>query len=93
MKVEKIEIKNKYSNEINKLNEENIVYKLNIKNLYKTIEDLNNSINIIKQKEDNYIKDKLEIKHLKAVNNKIYENYLMLNEEFNTFLFLQNKKK
>ena len=51
MKVEKIEIKNKYSNEINKLNEENIVYKLNIKNLYKTIEDLNNSINIIKQKE------------------------------------------
>ena len=25
MKVEKIEIKNKYSNEINKLNEENIV--------------------------------------------------------------------
>ena len=92
MKVEKIEIKNKYSNEINKLNEENIVYKLNIKNLYKTIEDLNNSINIIKQKEDNYIKDKLEIKHLKAVNNKIYENYLMLNEEFNTFLFLQNKK-
>lgn len=91
LKNEKRELKTKYTEEINKLNEQNLMDKITISNLNNKIEELNNNLQEIKIEEKNYMNYKIQIKNLQLQNNKIFENYLMLKEELDSYLYLQRK--
>ena len=92
LKDEKIEMKKKFTEEINKLNEQNFMDKITINNLNNKIEELNNSLQAIQIEEKNFMNYKIQIKDLQLQNTKIFENYLMLKEELDSYLYLKRKK-
>ena len=91
LKNEKRELKTKYTDEINKLNEQNLMDRITITNLNTKIEELNNNLKEKQIEEKNYMNYKIKIKNLEQQNNKIFENYLMLKEELDSYLYLKRK--
>lgn len=93
MKSEKKETKSKYKKEIMKLNEQIKFDKIDIDNLNEKIEELNIGIKEKQNDEQNRLNYRLQIKNLERQNMKLYENYLMVKEELNSYLYLGIKNK
>ena len=61
------------------------ILKLNLK-----IEELSSEISELKKVEKGIINYKIQIKNLEAYNIKIFENYLMIKEELDSYIYLRN---
>ena len=89
-KIEIKEMKKKHFEEINLLKGEILNDKNVINELNKKIEELNIEIKESEKKEKININHKIQIKNLISQNMKILENYLMVKEELNSFLYIRN---
>ena len=89
-KIEIKEMKKKHFEEINLLKGEILNDKNVINELNKKIEELNIEIKESEKKEKININHKIQIKNLISQNMKIFENYLMVKEELNSFLYIRN---
>ena len=89
-KIEIKEMKKKHLEEINLLKGEILNDKNVINELNKKIEELNIQIKENEKKEKININHKIQIKNLISQNMKIFENYLMVKEELNSFLYIRN---
>ena len=81
-----------YLDEINKLNEKNFIANVYIEQLNQKIESLNNEIKENKKLEKKIIEYQIKIKHLEANKNQTLENYLMMKEDFESYIYLKNNK-
>ena len=89
-KIEIKEMKKKHLEEINLLKGEILDDKNIINELNKKIEELNIVIKENEKKEKININHKIQIKNLISQNLKIYENYLMVKEDLDSFLYIRN---
>ena len=83
-------MKKKHLEEINLLKGEILDDKNVINELNKKIEELNIEIKENEKKEKININHKIQIKNLISQNMKIYENYLMVKEDLDSFLYIRN---
>ena len=90
---EQFELKTIYMNEIKKLKDENLIARIYIEKLNQKIEKLKNEVREVKTVEKDIINYKIQIKNLEAQNIKLFENYLMLKEELDSYLYLRKKIK
>ena len=93
MEIEQKKMKNEYIDEINKLNEKNFIANVYIEKLNQKIESLNYEIKETKKVEKKIIGYQIQIKHLKEYNNQTLENYLMMKEDFESYIHLKNNKR
>ena len=93
MEIEQKKMKNEYIDEINKLNEKNFIANVYIEKLNQKIESLNHEIKETKKVEKKIIGYQIQIKHLKEYNNQTLENYLMMKEDFESYIHLKNNKR
>ena len=84
------DMKKKHLEEINLLKGEILDDKNVINELNKKIEELNIEIKENEKKEKININHKIQIKNLISQNMKIYENYLMVKEDLDSFLYIRN---
>ena len=84
------DMKKKHLEEINLLKGEILDDKNIINELNKKIEELNIEIKENEKKEKININHKIQIKNLISQNMKIYENYLMVKEDLDSFLYIRN---
>jgi len=84
------DMKKKHLEEINLLKGEILDDKNVIDELNKKIEELNIEIKENEKKEKININHKIQIKNLISQNMKIYENYLMVKEDLDSFIYIRN---
>ena len=86
------DLKSKYTHDTDKLNEKNFIANIYIEKLNQKIEELNNEISELKKVEKGIINYKIQIKNLEAYNLKIFENYLMIKEELDSYIYLRTNR-
>ena len=86
------ELKSKYTHDTVKLNEKNLIANIYIEKLNQTIEELNNEISELKKVEKGTINYKIQIKNLETHTQKIFENYLMIKEELDSYIYLKTNR-
>ena len=86
------ELKSKYTHDTVKLNEKKLISNIYIEKLNQTIEELNNEISELKKVEKGTINYKIQIKNLETHTQKIFENYLMIKEELDSYIYLKTNR-
>ena len=93
MELKQKKMKNEYIVEINKKKKKNFIANVYIEKLNQKIESLNYEIKETKKVEKKIIGYQIQIKHLKEYNNQTLENYLMMKEDFESYIHLKNNKR
>ena len=86
------DLKSKYTHDTDKLNEKNLIANIYIEKLNLKIEELSSEISELKKVEKEIINYKIQIKNSEAYNIKIFENYLMIKEELDSYIYLRNNR-